>query len=109
MNKNIKFQSAHYAPLFLKDFIPSYEYNQLNPEIIAMLANKNGVKSLSNEQVEQLLSFSIHDLKHKDNAFKAVSDAVFTLNLNVQLNKISQAVVNLIEYFIMCDDNYLVR
>lgn len=101
-----KLQSAYYAPLFLKDFVPSYEYDQLNPEIVIMLANENGVKSLSNEQVELLISLSIKDFKHKNNAFKAVSDVVFNLELNVQLNKISQAIVNLIENFIICDDNY---
>lgn len=100
-------KKSYYAPLYLKEFIPSYEFDQLDPTIVVMLANSNGVKSLTDKQVEVLTSLSVKDCNHKDHAFKAVSNAVFNLDLSsIQIEKICQTVFGLIEYFIRSDGNY---
>lgn len=103
---NEQLQKSFYAPLYLNDFIPSYKYDPLDPKIIVMLANENGLNSLSNEQVEILISFDIKNFNHKQYAFNAVSKAVFNLESNIQITKVSQSVFNLIEYFIMSDNDY---
>lgn len=77
-----KLENAYYAPLFMKEFIPSYEFNHLDPKIVVMLANTNGVKSLTNQQVDVLLSLSIKDGKFGEETFKALSNAIFTLVLD---------------------------
>lgn len=62
------------------------------------------MKSLTNQQVDVLLSLSIKDSKFKDETFKALSNAIFTLVLDTVVHKICQAISGLIEHFISNDD-----
>lgn len=101
-----KLQKSYFAPLFLKEFIANYEYDHSDPKIIVALANFKGVKELTPEQVEILISTPITQDSYGDCTFKAIKNAFFTLKLNQNDDRICQVISNLIQYFIHTDDHF---